>query len=266
MATIVQGQDITGRKNVEEALQESEKKYRELVQNVNSNILGYDTNKKITFFNEYAQRFFGYREEEIIGKDVNILVPKTDSTGKSLETLMDDILKDPEGFRANINENILRSGERVWISWTNRAILDSDGRVAGILCVGQDITGLKRAEKALQKSEARYRAIVEDLTTLICRFLPDGTLTFVNDAYCRYFGMKREELIGHSFLPHMPDEDHEKVKMKLTSLSRELPVVTYEHRVIVNGEVRWMEWTEHAIFDENGSLLEIQSVGTRHYR
>jgi len=65
----------------------------------------------------------------------------------------------------------------------------------------------RQTEEVLRQSEARYRAIVEDQTELICRFLEDGTLTFVNDAYCRYFGKSRQELLGQSFLPLMPSAD-----------------------------------------------------------
>ena len=120
----------------------------------------------------------------------------------------------------------------------------------------------RRAEEAQRESEARYRAVVEDQTELICRFLPDGTLTFVNDAYCRYFGMTREELIGDNFIPLMPDEDHDLVQAHVASLSRENPAVTCEHRVVLpDGGTAWLQCTARAIFDESGNLAEYQSVG-----
>jgi len=116
--------------------------------------------------------------------------------------------------------------------------------------------------RELRESEKRYHAIIEDQTELICRFLPDGTLTFVNRAYCRYFDKKPDELIGRSFMPLIPQEDREKVEQRFTSLSPENPVVTYEHRVILpDGEIRWQQWTDRAIFDEQGRLIEFQSVG-----
>ena len=120
----------------------------------------------------------------------------------------------------------------------------------------------RRAEEALRESEARYRAIVEDQTELICRFLPDGALTFVNEAYCRYFGKKPEELIGHTFMLFISDEDQEIVRKQLTSLSPENPVVTYEHRVVApNEEIHWQQRSDRAIFDEQGRIIEFQSVG-----
>jgi PAS domain S-box-containing protein len=114
----------------------------------------------------------------------------------------------------------------------------------------------------LRRSEEKYRVIIEDLTELICRFLPDGTLTFVNEAYCHYFGMKSEELVGKSFMPFIPEEDREMVHQQFNSLSLENPVVTYEHRVILpNGGIRWHQWTDRAIFDGQGQVIEFQSVG-----
>jgi len=121
--------------------------------------------------------------------------------------------------------------------------------------------GRLRAQIALRETEARYRAVVEDQTELICRFLLDGTLTFVNDACCRYFGRKREELVGSSLLLHIPEEDREFVKEQFTSLSLDEPAVTYEHRVTLSGgQIRWHQRTDRAIFDEQGGFIEFQSV------
>ncbi|MGH7793262.1 MAG: PAS domain S-box protein, partial [Thermodesulfobacteriota bacterium] len=123
------------------------------------------------------------------------------------------------------------------------------------------INNAQRAN-ALRQSEERYRAIVEDQTELICRFLPEGTLTFINDSYCRYFAKKREELIGLSFVPLIPDEDQERCKNHIASLSLENPVTTVEHRVFMpSGEVRWHQWTDRAIFDQKGNIVEFQAVG-----
>jgi two-component system sensor histidine kinase/response regulator len=121
---------------------------------------------------------------------------------------------------------------------------------------------LKKAQTALQKSEAQYRAIVEDQTELICRFLPDGTLTFINEAYCRYFEQQYQDIIHTGFFTLIPDKDQEIVRYNLSQLSQENPVLSHEHRVInTQGDICFQHWTNRGIFDENGHLIEIQAVG-----
>lgn len=120
----------------------------------------------------------------------------------------------------------------------------------------------KKMETALRKSEKRYRGVVEGQTELIDRCRPDYTLTFVNEAVCRYFGKKREELLGRSFLPLIADDDRKTVRREIARLSPRRPFLTHEQRVIMpNGEIRWQEWSNQGIFDKAGNLIEIQSVG-----
>jgi PAS domain S-box-containing protein len=158
-----------------------------------------------------------------------------------------------EAFDVALNRHLLLKAQPVL---THQQI------ASGTLVVAiHDVTEHKQANQALKESETRYRAIVEDLPVLICRFLPDGTLSFVNEAYCRYFGRTREELVGHSFAPLIHERDRECVAAQFNSLTREKPVVTYEHRVIMlDGQVRWQRWTDRAVFDRD-RLVEYQSIG-----
>ena len=115
--------DITDRKRDEEAQRESERKYRELVESANSIILRWTPDGRITFLNEFGQRFFGYTEEEICGRHVvGTIVPETDSSGRDLRPLMEEICANPTAFEQNVNENMRRNGERVWIAWTNKIV------------------------------------------------------------------------------------------------------------------------------------------------
>jgi PAS domain S-box-containing protein len=130
------------------------------------------------------------------------------------------------------------------------------------LCISENISERKRAEKALRQSEARYRAIVEDQTELISRFTPEGRLTFVNAAYCRYFDEMEEELIGNGFWHHLPAEDQRRFKEHLELLNLQNEVAIIEHRVYSStDEIRWLQWTDRAIFNEYGKIIEYQGVG-----
>ncbi len=166
------GTDITARKQAEAAsraadqrLAESERQYRELVELANSIILRWTSEGIITFLNEFGLRFFGYSATEILGRHVmDTIVPPTESDGRDLRQLMEQICANPKAFEQNVNENMLRSGDRVWIAWTNKIVLDVDGNVAEILSVGTDITEHKRAEeeiRQLHEDLQRYAAELE---------------------------------------------------------------------------------------------------------
>lgn len=108
------------------------------------------------------------------------------------------------------------------------------------------------AERELRNSEAHYRAIVEDQTELICRFNPDGKLTFVNQAYCRYFGMSRSVALTDALVCFIPDIERDFIQK---------PVVLHENKVVLkNGNVRWLQWSDRAIIDEFNNLLGFQAV------
>jgi PAS domain S-box-containing protein len=117
----------------------------------------------------------------------------------------------------------------------------------------------RNLDEEVKKSERRYREVVETQSEFICRFTPDGITVFVNEAYCLYFGKKREEIIGLQFIPDIPKEDLANVRTHFALLSRESPVGVIEHRIrLPDGDLRWRE---HAIFDKTGTLIEYQSLG-----
>ncbi|MBC2741487.1 MAG: PAS domain S-box protein [Desulfosarcina sp.] len=140
--------DVTARKKSEAALRRSEAKYRELVQNTNSIIVRYDPLGHITFFNEYARKFFGFPEQEIIGLNIlGSIIPWRSSSGRDYRSLMMDFLKHPERYPTNEIENVRRDGSRAWIAWNNKPILDKTDRIVEILSVGVDVTKRKQAQE-----------------------------------------------------------------------------------------------------------------------
>ncbi len=151
--------DITDRRQIEEALRASELEYRTLVENANSAIIRWDAQGTITFFNEFAQRFFGYSEEEILGQSIlGTILPPIDSQGNDLAAMLQDVIQHPEHHITHEHENMRRNGDRVWLEWTNKAFLDEQGNLISMLSVGLDATERRRAQQALEQATREANA------------------------------------------------------------------------------------------------------------
>ncbi|MDG4594888.1 MAG: ATP-binding protein, partial [Candidatus Contendobacter sp.] len=154
----------TEHERTETALKESERKYRELVENANNIILRWNPQGEITFINEFGLKLFGYSKEELIGQHVlGTIVPLDETTDRDLRPLMEDIRLYPERFEHNIH-NIRRNGARLWIDWTNKAVLDEHGQVVEIFSVGSDITDRKWVEEELERHREHLEELVAERT------------------------------------------------------------------------------------------------------
>jgi PAS domain S-box-containing protein len=175
-----QSSEVTLRRRVRELEQEldelrrawepvaaSEALFRMMVQASNSVILTLDPDANITFMNDYGVAFFGYERDEILGRSaVGTIVPEKDRDGSDLSAMVGSLVKEPERFSVNENENIKKNGDRVWIAWTNRAVRDEEGRIREIICIGNDITAHKEAERNLEKTTRQLKERVKELHCL----------------------------------------------------------------------------------------------------
>jgi len=119
-----------------------------------------------------------------------------------------------------------------------------------------------RAETTLRRSEQRYRMVVEDQASLVFRWLPDSTIVFANEAYCRYRGKPLEAIVGSRLSDDISQEGRDYIARLRESLSPEKTTDSYEEYVPdADGRMIWLSWLEHALFDEQGQLVEFQSVG-----
>ena len=149
-----------------------------------------------------------------------------------------------------------------WAEARAEPIYDESGRCVRVMGLIVDITDRKRAEEALQASEERYREVVESQTELVCRYLPDTTLTFVNEAYCRFFGRRREELIGRRFVELIPDSARPAALDHIASLVTQPRVCTIEHEVLLaDGTIGWQQWVDSAVVASDGCVTELQGIG-----
>jgi len=150
---------------LERRLRTSEQEYRQLVQNANSIILRFDTSGNITYLNEFAESFFGYPAIELVGKSVvGTITPERESTGRDLAAMIGEICENPDSYTHNVNENVMRNGERVWISWANKPLADERGNLREILSIGNDITHLKEAQEEILRLNVALEERVRERT------------------------------------------------------------------------------------------------------
>jgi len=239
--------DITKRIKIEQKLKESEKNYRELVNDANSIILRWDTKGKIKFINEFGETFLGYSKSGLVGKHViGTIVPKTETTGRDLVKLMEDISKNPETYKNNVNENITKYGRKVWISWTNKAIKDDQGNLIGILSVGNDITKQRLATLKISESEDKFRTITEQSFIGIA-ILEDYKFKYINQQFADTLGFTLKEILKWKpkefFTLIHPEERKRIIEIAETNYYGKNEVLAgLQFRVIKKtGEVIWLE-------------------------
>ena len=259
--------DITAQKQADAARRESERKYRELVENANSIILRWGRDGRILFLNEFGQRFFGYTETEVCGRHVvGTIVPETETTHRDLTRLMDEICANPAAFEQNTNENIRRNGERVWIAWTNKVVLDPDGQVAEILSIGTDITARKRAEEALRAREAQLSLIHNNSYDVIFAIgvEPNGQFRFisVNPKFKETTGLQEDQVVGKLVQEIIPEP------------ACHLVIAKYKEAIQTRQPAHWEEVSDYPsgrktgevavapVFDADGNCTQL--IGTVH--
>jgi PAS domain S-box-containing protein len=244
---------------------------KQIVENMNDPVIVLDPKNRIVDINEAAGRLPGKKASEVIGHPFNTIFSKWPSVV--------ELLNASRGQRRQVSTKSEEAGSLFDINIF--PILNNARTLLGHIVVAHDITRHKtlqtshrklseeveqhvreRTEKLAQAAE-RYRSMVENQNEFIVRWKPDGTRTFVNEAYCNYWSVTYEQGIARNFLFHLHDEDRPAVEEKIYRLDSGITNFETEiHKVIKpDGSVGWQEWADHAVRDEWGQLIEIHSVG-----
>jgi PAS domain S-box-containing protein len=277
----------------QDLLSRSENKFRRIVETMDEGVWKLDVDFETVYVNRRMADMLGYTPEEMMGRSQISFIAADEVPGQIAR--IEQYRQGKSGrFECRF---VTKDGRIRWMQVSATSSMNPDGTFRGSFAMYSDITDRKSAEieivrhneklhaaigqltateEKLQRnydelvtsqdllieSEKRYRNVVEDQTEFISRFLPGCTHVFVNEAYCRYFGRKRDEIIGHRFQPKIPDDDRERVNTFFASLTPDHPVDTIEHRIIMpDGALRWQQWSDRAIFDPSGAVTEYQSVG-----
>ncbi|MDD3311889.1 PAS domain S-box protein [Pseudodesulfovibrio sp.] len=244
--------DVSARRRIETDLAESEKRYRSIHQAASAAILMIDRNDgSILDCNDSARRLYGYSPEEMLRLNVADLSDEPDRAMAALRAGLE---------RRPLAHHRRRNGQ-VFPVEVSMGHYRHEGREVCTAII-QDLSHRKAVEEALREGARLYRAVVEDQTELICRYTPEGELTFVNSAYARFFGVDEDEVLGRKSFPKLAEDERRDVRAWLKIAGADRPVFDREQRVRRgDGRERWILWTHRAILDPRGDLLEIQAVG-----
>jgi len=217
------------------------------------------TSYEIICVNEEYCQFYEKKKDELISKNLKDCIPKED---------YEEILK----YLLHLDRNnteityekayITNSDKKIWIQWTIYIIFNNYGKKIGFLIIGRDVTIYKNLIHDIEESEKRYRSVVEDQLELICRYTPDCILTFANNAYCKHIGKDYDEILGKSILESIDKDDVKELLNFIKKASPKKPLSKHVQRIKNSqGKILWVEWHRRALFDMDGKLYEIQSVG-----
>ncbi|HLL40673.1 MAG TPA: PAS domain S-box protein [Rubrobacteraceae bacterium] len=253
--------DVTERREAEEVVRKSEARLAETQRLAHLGGWEWDIQTEEVSWSDEVYRIYGFAPQELVPSLERFMEVVHPEDRGLIEGVIDGALNGYEPY--DLEHRIVRpDGEVRWVHRRAEVVRGEGGEPLRMVGTVHDITERKEAEERYREAEERYRNVVEQQTELVCRFLPDLTLTFANEAYGRYFGQEPEELIGESFMGHIPEEDHAYYVEDLSELTPDNPTRTIEHRVFdTEGEVRWQQWTDTAIFDREGNPVEYQSVG-----
>jgi len=252
-------QDVLEERRIQRLLRDAQERYRLVVEAAADPIFMIDAAGRFMAANAAAGRTLGRPPEDIVGKTQFDLFPPEIAERQARQVR--EVFQTGRPLFSEEIKSYTAQGP-CWFSTSLAPVHDEQSRVQYVIGIARDVTESKRVEEALRESEARYRAVVDTQTELVVRFVEGGVLTFVNEAYCRYFGKSREELVGASFLPWLPEEDRRKAAERFAGICPARPIVEHEHRVVMpSGEVRWMHWVNRGVFDDEGRLVEVQAVG-----
>jgi len=242
-----------------------------IVENIKDPVFVLDARNRVLDINQAALKMLRQDARQVLGRHSKEVFAKWPVIVSELEYL------DVERREIAIQEN----GDTFYYDVNISSILNNQKQLLGRIMAARDITRYKTLESGyrllsgeleqrvrerteeLRHSAELYRTVVENQTEFIVRWKEDGVRTFVNEAYCRYFGLTPEQALSSNFLKQVAEEDRHAIEEKISRLqSGVVESETEIHRVVrPDGGIGWQEWTDQAIRDEQGNLIEFQSIG-----
>lgn len=240
--------NVTDVKRIQDDLEESIEHFRAFGQASNEAMLIHDEHR-ILSFNPRLSEMTGYSTREIANMvPMDFVYPME---REKLHSMQDDF----DIARSYDTLFLTREGLVLEVSINAKPVEWKNTKAR--INVIRDITHLKDFEQILNISRERYRTISDNTVDLVCYYDANLAIKFTNQTFKDYFNDQEPRLL----LDFVHPEDHEQVRNHVNAISAGQPVRRTLHRVMLGDTVRWQDWIDRAVFDDHGTLLEIQGVG-----
>lgn len=260
-AYLVVIQDNSEIDRAEEALRQSEERYRAMVEGQSDMIFRYRPDGTITFANQAACRTFGKPREELVGANLFEFIPREHQSAclKRIRGLVREPRLDMSEFPILTTERHTR-----WMQVTDQPLTDPDGSVGEFQSVGRDITERRQEEQAFSSSEQQLRKMLQSYHLAAVMLDIEGRVTFANHFLLQMTGYSADELQGQSWLELMiPPEEQERVGKGLRKMLSGQAAIPYAENDILtrSGERRLIGWNSTILFDSHGRISGVSTIG-----
>jgi PAS domain S-box-containing protein len=243
--------DITGRKKFEQALKESEERYRSVVEDTPFLLCRFLPGGEIIFVNDTYCKYFDKTSNELVGSNFKYLIPEEDR-----ESVLENISSLTIDSPIMTHEHKVSAPNRQihWQRWTNRALYDEHGCLVYYQSFGEDITVRKNAEQALKESEEHYKMLAESMNDGLTQVDENGILVYVNSKCAEMLGYTQHEMIGNHWSKFYDDRSRAIIAEQLL-LRRKGISEPYEiTNIRKDGRKFHIYLSPQPIFDQNGDF------------
>lgn len=229
----------------------------------NNSIIKVDINGILTFLNPFAEKFFGYASDEILGKNViGTILPELSDDGIAYSERLKLFPDNPENFKFRELKSILKDGTSKWVAWTNKPIYDKKGQIIEILSVGIDITSLKKAEQKLASEKAIAQMYFDIAGVMLIVLDENVKLSKINRKGAQLLGYDETEIIGLDWCENfIQEKDRKLIRKELENVRQGKSEFNKNYILNKAGKKKLIFWHNAPIFDEQGKFKGILSSG-----
>ncbi|HNR87089.1 MAG TPA: PAS domain S-box protein [Spirochaetota bacterium] len=250
----VLGIDITDRKMAEEALRESEEKYRTVLDTNKVGMFEVDLGGSITFCNEVVAKLMGYSMEEFVG--INFSKIMTEQSMKRVFVEYHKVFRKEVNTTIVKHEVIRKDGSVIFIDTTVSLLADGSGKPKGFRAIAIDVTERMRAEEALRQSEERYRLVLDNIEDMVFICGLEGKFAYGNKATEKVTGYTIDEFIGSNYLHYIVRDDREReLNSYIRQVTENIDTTYHEYRFRKkNGDTAWMSQLTKMVKSPDGAI------------